>query len=51
MANLKFKRILNDNTNAITYVIRKYQNNWATVKIYQKYSGCYTLVGTRLVKC
>jgi hypothetical protein len=51
MAHLKFKHVLHDNTNAITYVISKYQNNRAIIKIYQQYSGCYVLVGTRNVKC
>lgn len=46
------RRIMVDNTNYITYVINRNQKKGiANVKIYQKMSGCYVLVGTRIVSC
>ena len=51
MPRLVSRRILQDNTNYLTYVINKFNNGYARIKIFQKYSGCYVLVGTQIVRC
>jgi len=51
MPNVISTKISRDNSNNVTYVLKKYDNNTVTVFTYMLIKGCYRLIYTRNTPC